>query len=86
MAHTMSDPVERDLGPQPLGDLLDQLGLSASDLVAASEEGLTFKQVARAAKGRRLTANAMGKVERALAEAAGRSFARPELFTYEPLP
>ena len=82
----MNDPHPRDLGEQPLGPLLAALGLEPADLVRASAEGLTFKQVGRAVRGRRLTANMMGKVERALAAAAGRAFAREQLFDYEPLP
>jgi hypothetical protein len=82
---TDPDP-PRDLGPQPLDALLAQLGLTAADLVSASSDGLTFKQVQRARKGRRLTANVMAKVERAVAAAAGREVARAELFDYEPLP
>lgn len=83
-----SDAAEasRDLGAQPIAALLEALGLAPGDLVGASGEGLTFKQVQRACKGRRLTVRVMGKVERALATAAGRTVAREELFNYEPLP
>jgi hypothetical protein len=79
-------PASRDLGPQPIAALLEALGLAPGDLVAASGEGLTFKQVQRACKGRRLTVRVMGKVERAIVTAAGRTVAREELFNYEPLP
>jgi hypothetical protein len=57
----MPEP-KRDLGEQPLARLLDDAGLGAPQLVDASTDGLTHKQVQRARKGRRLTANVMGKV------------------------
>lgn len=76
--------IDRDLGPQPLLDVLAQHGLTATDLVEASGEQLTHKMVARAVKGRRLTANAMGKVVRALNRRAGSTYALGDLFTYAP--
>ncbi len=76
--------IERDLGPQPIAGILEQLGLAASDLVAASGEQLTHKMVARALKGRRLTSKAMGKVVRALNRASGGDYAEGALFTYSP--
>ncbi|MHC4263068.1 MAG: hypothetical protein ACYSWX_11135 [Planctomycetota bacterium] len=81
----MPEP-KRDLGEQPLARLLDDAGLGAPQLVDASTDGLTHKQVQRARKGRRLTANVMGKVERAVSTALGREVARTELFDYDPLP
>jgi len=75
---------ERDLGPQPILEVLARHGLSATDLVEASGEQLTHKMVARAVKGRRLTANAMGKVVRALNRRAETAYASSELFTYSP--
>lgn len=77
------DP-ERDLGPQPIGALLAELGLGATDLVEASGEQLTHKMVARAVKGRRLTANAMGKVVRALNRRTQGAYEASALFTYAP--
>jgi hypothetical protein len=73
---------ERDMGVQPIGQVLEELGLKAHDLVAASTEQLTHKMVSRAVKGRRLTQNTKGKVIRALTAAAGRSFDEERLFTY----
>lgn len=75
---------ERDLGPQPLLEILAKHGLTATDLVRASEEQLTHKMVARAVRGRRLTANAMGKVVRALNRHADSAYVPSELFTYSP--
>lgn len=75
---------ERELGPQPILEVLAKHGLSATDLVEASGEQLTHKMVARAVKGRRLTANTMGKVVRALNKRAASAYTESELFTYSP--
>ena len=61
----MSDN-ERELGPQPLGVLMGKWGLSNHDLVDASPEQLTHKQVQRACSGRRLTLKMMMKLARSL--------------------
>jgi hypothetical protein len=55
-----------DRGVQPLSELLDRWGLSHHDLVDASPEQLTHKQVQRARRGRVLTLAMMQKVTRAL--------------------
>ena len=39
------------MDPQPIGQILEQRGLQAKDLVAASTEQVTHKMVARAVKG-----------------------------------
>ena len=80
----MTDGVGRDLGEQPLASLMAERGLKPQDLVAASTEQLTHKMVTRAMKGRRLTANAMGKVHRAWNRAAGDEASLGSLFNYEP--
>lgn len=54
----------RDLGPQPLGALLERTDLSHHDLVEVSPEQLTHKQVQRAVLGRRLTLKMMQKLAR----------------------
>ena len=76
--------VERDLGPQPLARLMAERDLAPADLVAASSEQLTHKQVARAMKGRRLTANVMDKVLRAWNRATSSTATRADLFDYAP--
>ena len=55
---------ERDLGSQPLVLLLESWGLSNHDLVAASPEQLTHKQVQRACQGRKLTLKMKQKLAR----------------------
>lgn len=54
-----------DLGEQPLITMMEKWGLSNEDLVKASTEQLTFKQVQKARQGRRLTMTMMFKVMRA---------------------
>jgi len=82
MESTELSQEERDLGIQPIGQVLEECGLKAHDLVTASTEQLTHKMVSRAVKGRRLTENTKGKVLRALNAAAGRDFDAGRLFTY----
>jgi hypothetical protein len=72
----------RELGVQPIAALLEQLHLKPHDLVAASTEQLTHKMVARAVKGRRLTSNTKGIVQRALNKAANSNFTFSQLFNY----
>ncbi len=83
----MPEERERNLGEQPIAALLTAHGLKAQDLVAASDEAITHKMVARACRGRWLTPNVQGKVWRALNRASGKTFSLPELFNYgEPPP
>lgn len=74
----------RDHGEQPLARLMGERGMAPADLVAASGEQLTHKQVTRAMKGRRLTARMMGKVLRAWNRATSSEAAREDLFDYAP--
>jgi hypothetical protein len=62
----MEDSLTRDLGPQPLDALLDEIGLSNHQLVALSTEQLTHKQVQKARKGKRISVNIQRKILRAL--------------------
>lgn len=73
---------ERNFGPQPIADLMQQLQLKAHDLVEASTEQLTHKMVARAVKGRRLTNNTKGIVQRAMNQATGNVYKLVQLFNY----
>jgi hypothetical protein len=61
----MSD-IEREFGPQPLIALMESWRLENHDLVDASPEQLTHKQVQRARNGRRLTLKMMMKLARSL--------------------
>lgn len=74
----------RDLGPQPIAELMDSRGLSSHDLVAASAEQINHKMVARARKGRRLTPKTAKKVWRAFNSAAKTELELSDLFNYRP--
>ena len=78
----MTMDMERDLGPQPVAQIMLGHGLKAHDLVAISDEQITHKMVSRACKGRRLTPNVQAKIRNALAQATGRQYSMTELFTY----
>ncbi len=78
----MNGELERNLGPQPIAGILERHGLSAHDLVEASEVPMTHKMVARAVKGRRLTRNTQTIVCNALNRAAGASYSPGDLFNY----
>jgi len=78
----MDDGIERDLGPQPIGEILTKRNLKPHDLVAASTQQLTHKMVSRACKGRRLTINAQLKVLNALNSATGQNYSLHDLFNY----
>jgi hypothetical protein len=51
---------------QPLDQIMESRCLKNDDLVRASTEQLTHKQVQKARKGRRVTSNIQGKIVRAL--------------------
>jgi hypothetical protein len=74
--------IERNLGPQPLAEILKEKGISAHDLVELSTEQLTHKMVARGCKGRRLTPNVKLKIRDALNQKSGQTYSIKDLFTY----
>ena len=70
-------------GVQPLDAVLTRLGLKNADLVAASTDFLTHKQVNKARRGRRLTRNVQMKIQSALNKLSGeKKFRLEELFDY----
>jgi len=74
----------RNMGEQPLAELMRELKLSPAQLVKASTEQLNHKMVSRAAKGRRLTGNVMKKIRQAICAASGGSYEMKDLFNYKP--
>ncbi len=78
----MNDGIERNLGVQPIGDIMGKHNLRPHDLVAGSRQQLTHKMIARACKGRRLTDNVKGKVLNALNLACGEKYSLSDLFDY----
>ncbi|MBL7076335.1 MAG: hypothetical protein ISS31_02585 [Kiritimatiellae bacterium] len=78
----MSNEIERNLGEQPIAEIMRERELKAHNLVSASTEQITHKMVARACKGRRLTPNTKSKVRNALSAATGEAYAMTDLFNY----
>lgn len=79
----MIDESNLNLDQQPLDSILNELSLANSDLVEASTEQLTHKQVNKGRKGRRLTANIQHKIVNALnTTQSTRNFSVEDLFNY----
>ncbi len=78
----MYGDIERNLGQQPIADILDKHNLKAHDIVAASTEQITHKMVSRAVKGRRLTPNVKLKILNAVNTATGNQYSINDLFNY----
>lgn len=82
MTTLMNPDTERNLGPQPIVQIMTAHDLKSHDLVAASAEQITHKMVARACKGRRLTSRVQGKILKAINAATGKPYALSDLFNY----
>ena len=76
------ESVERNLGEQPITQILAEAGLKPHDLVVASKVQMTHKMVSRACNGRRLTLNTQTIVLNALNAATGKTYTLKELFNY----
>ena len=74
--------MERNLNEQPIARILVENKLTNSDLVSASTENITYKMLARACKGRRLTPHVQVKICNALNRATGKTFTVKDLFNY----
>ena len=66
----MADEIQRDLGLQPIDQLMKQWGVENHELVEVSTEQLTHKQVQKARKGRRVTINSQRKIFNAIRKVA----------------
>ena len=77
----MSDK-ELELGVQPLDKIMEERGLKNHDLVAASKDGLTHKQVQKGRKGRRLTRHIQDKIAAAISAYTGTTYKIDQLFNY----
>ena len=78
----MNNKTERNMGAQPLTSIMDEKNLTAHDLVAASDEQITHKMIARARKGRRLSRNVQFKILRALINTSETQYALKDIFNY----
>ena len=79
---TMNVEIERNLGEQPIAQIMREHNLKPHDLVAISSVEMTHKMVSRACKGRRLTLNTQLKVLAALSRATGNNYSLRDLFNY----
>ena len=80
--------VERNLGVQPLDELMTSHEVDNHTLVAASKEPMTHKAVQRARKGRKLTKHMQRRMVTAFNEVLKQkgleeSFSLRKLFNYE---
>ncbi len=78
----MEKDIPRNLGHQPIVDIMAAHNLKPHDLVAASTEQITHKMISRACKGRRLTPNTQSKILNALNSATSSQYSLKDLFTY----
>jgi len=75
-------PQSIECGVQPLDKIMEERGLKNHDVVAASKDGLTHKQVQKGRKGRRLTRNIQDKIVAALSAAVKETHKIDQLFNY----
>lgn len=75
-------PKSIECGVQPLDKILEACGLKNHDLVAASKDGLTHKQVQKGRKGRRLTRHIQDKIVTALSASTGKAYNFEQVFNY----
>ena len=78
----MNENTERDLGSQPVEDILAEHNLTHHDIVAASTEQITHKMVTRACKGRKLSRRVQLKIVHAVNAASEQEYKLKDLFTY----
>ncbi|MCP4179830.1 MAG: hypothetical protein GY756_18880 [bacterium] len=74
--------IERNLGEQPISEIMKEHNLKSHDLVANSTEQITHKMVTRACKGRRLTSKTKDKIRNALNKSVDKEYSISDLFTY----
>ncbi len=78
----MKNNGERILGEQPLAGIMETEGILSADLVADKETQLSFKMIARAMKGRRLTLHAQSKILRVINSITHKKYELHDLFNY----
>lgn len=78
----MDTQQERNLGEQPLAQIMSDLELIPHDLIGASTEQITHKMVKKACKGRLLSSNIKTKIRNAINNKTGKEFTTQELFNY----
>lgn len=76
------DKIERNLGEQPIKQIMLKHNLKPHDLVEVSTEQITHRMVARAGNGRRLTQHVQIKVLNALNKASNKAYILKDTFNY----
>ena len=75
--------MKSEFGIQPLDEILNKCSLKNEDLVRASNEQLTHKQVQKGRQGKAITTNMKRKIMRALNRIDEKNkYAQKELFNY----
>ena len=74
--------MERNLGEQPIKNILQEHHFKSHDVVAASTENITHKMIARAVKGRWLTPQVRRKILNALNKTCEKQYILTDLFNY----
>jgi hypothetical protein len=78
----MKNEIERDLGEQPITQIMAEYGFKPNDLVINSTDQITHKMVSRAVKGRRLNLKIQYRILNALNKAAAKQYILKDLFNY----
>lgn len=78
----MNNNIGRNLGEQPIAQIMAKYKLYPHDIVAASTKQITHKMISRAVKGRRLTLPVQFKILNALNKATGKDYSLKDLFNY----
>ena len=75
--------MKSEFGIQPLDEILNKCSLKNEDLVRASKEQLTHKQVQKGRQGKAITINIKRKIMRALNRIDEKNkYTQKELFNY----
>ncbi len=74
--------IKRNLGEQPIKQIMLEHNLKPHDLVEVSTEQITHLMITRASNGRRLTQHVQIKVLNALNKAANKTYTLKDVFNY----
>ncbi|MBF0478206.1 MAG: hypothetical protein HQL26_01860 [Candidatus Omnitrophica bacterium] len=77
-----SEPLNVELGVQPIDGIMNQLKVDNAQVVKSSTEQLSFKMLKKAREGRRLNRKIQLKVWRALNITTAKNYKVEELFNY----
>ncbi len=78
----MNYNIKRDFGEQPIAGIISEKNLRPCDIVNASTEQITYKMIARAVKGRRLSPKVRNKILRAINSLTENQYSSKDIFNY----